>query len=463
MLFTELRFLVFFALVFALYWALRGNTVRKLFLLAASYLFYAGWDWRFLGLILASTLIDYSAGLALGRAALSAAKRRAWLIASLIANLGILGLFKYYDFFVSSAVELTAWLGLPLSARTLSLTLPVGISFYTFQTLSYTLDVYRNKLAPVSSFLDFALFVAFFPQLVAGPIVRASTFLPQLGESRLFRDVLVRQQLTLFLVGYFKKACVADNLAVAVDPVFAAPAGWSASALWIAMLLYGIQIYCDFSGYSDMAIAVAGLLGYQLPLNFNFPYLATTVTEFWRRWHISLSTWFRDYLYLPLGGNRGSAARTYLNLATVFVLCGLWHGASWNFVVWGVIHGALLVGERVTGWRNRVGLELPGWALTQLCAMLAWIPFRTADLATAGAYWAGLVGSARAPVDHFPEELGWLLLALLGLHLATRFGKLTDRFAALSPALFAPAFGVVVALVLPFAAADYQPFIYFQF
>jgi alginate O-acetyltransferase complex protein AlgI len=463
MLFTELRFLVFFALVFALYWALRGNTVRKLFLLAASYLFYAGWDWRFLGLILASTLIDYSAGLALGRAALSAAKRRAWLIASLIANLGILGLFKYYDFFVSSAVELTAWLGLPLSARTLSLTLPVGISFYTFQTLSYTLDVYRNKLAPVSSFLDFALFVAFFPQLVAGPIVRASTFLPQLGESRLFRDVLVRQQLTLFLVGYFKKACVADNLAVAVDPVFAAPAGWSASALWIAMLLYGIQIYCDFSGYSDMAIAVAGLLGYQLPLNFYFPYLATTVTEFWRRWHISLSTWFRDYLYLPLGGNRGSAARTYLNLATVFVLCGLWHGASWNFVVWGVIHGALLVGERVTGWRNRVGLELPGWALTQLCAMLAWIPFRTADLATAGAYWAGLVGSARAPVDHFPEELGWLLLALLGLHLATRFGKLTDRFAALSPALFAPAFGVVVALVLPFAAADYQPFIYFQF
>jgi D-alanyl-lipoteichoic acid acyltransferase DltB (MBOAT superfamily) len=229
------------------------------------------------------------------------------------------------------------------------------------------------------------------------------------------------------------------------------------------MLLYGIQIYCDFSGYSDMAIAVAGLLGYQLPLNFYFPYLATTVTEFWRRWHISLSTWFRDYLYLPLGGNRGSAARTYLNLATVFVLCGLWHGASWNFVVWGVIHGALLVGERVTGWRNRVGLELPGWALTQLCAMLAWIPFRTADLATAGAYWAGLVGSARAPVDHFPEELGWLLLALLGLHLATRFGKLTDRFAALSPALFAPAFGVVVALVLPFAAADYQPFIYFQF
>jgi len=215
MLFTELRFLVFFAVVFVVHWTLRSNTARKFFLLVVSYAFYAGWNWRFLGLILASTLVDYAAGRALGRRGLSPGRRRGWMIASLVVNLGILGLFKYYDFFITSAVELTAWLGLPLSARTLSLTLPVGISFYTFQTLSYTLDVYREKLAPVSSLLDFSLFVAFFPQLVAGPIVRASAFLPQLDSGRSFGRVLVRQQLTLFLIGYIKKACVADNLAVA--------------------------------------------------------------------------------------------------------------------------------------------------------------------------------------------------------------------------------------------------------
>jgi D-alanyl-lipoteichoic acid acyltransferase DltB (MBOAT superfamily) len=463
MLFTELRFLVFFAVVFVVHWALRGNTARKIFLLVVSYAFYAGWDWRFLGLIVASTLVDYIAGRALGREGLTAGQRRGWMIASLIVNLGILGLFKYYDFFVTSAVELSAWLGLPLSARTLSLTLPVGISFYTFQTLSYTLDVYRERLAPVTSLLDFSLFVAFFPQLVAGPIVRASTFLPQLDTGRSFAKVLVRQQLTLFLIGYVKKACVADNLAAAIDPVFADPAGYSTAALWVALFLYGVQIYCDFSGYSDMAIAVAGLLGYELALNFYFPYLATTVTEFWRRWHISLSTWFRDYLYLPLGGNRGSAARTYFNLATVFVLCGLWHGASWNFVVWGVVHGALLIAERITGWRNRVGLALPGWAVTQLCVMLAWIPFRTANLASAGSFLGGMFGATHRHTQGLSPELAWLLLALLALHAATYFWKLPDRLATLPPALFAPAFGLLAALVLPFAAANYQPFIYFQF
>jgi len=461
LLFTELRFLAFFAAVFAVHWALRGSTARKVWLLAASYGFYAGWDWRFLGLILTSTAVDFVAGRRMGEQARSAVRRR-WLIASLVANLGILGLFKYFDFFATSGAAFLAFLGLPVSASTLSLILPVGISFYTFQTLSYTIDVYRGKIDASRSPLDFALFVAFFPQLVAGPIVRAADFLPQLAQPRRFDRVPVRACLTLFLVGYVKKACVADGIAVLVDPVFAEPATVGSASLWLALFLYGTQIFCDFSGYSDMAIATAGLLGYRLPLNFDAPYTATSVSEFWRRWHISLSTWFRDYLYLPLGGNRGSWARTYGNLATVFLLCGLWHGARWGFVLWGVLHGTYLVAERLAGARDASGWRWSRWALTTLLVMVAWVPFRAPTLAAAGTYLGGLFQPTLGELSLAP---GWwvLIVVLATAHYAASRVDLLARAERVPAPAFAFAYGVVVALVLPWAATSYQPFIYFQF
>lgn len=469
MLFTELRFLGFFLIVFAIYWGLRWNGPRKFWLLAASYAFYAGWDWRFLGLIALSTLVDFVVGLALGRVE-GMGSRRLLLTASVVVNLGVLGLFKYFDFFAASATQFLGWLGLPLSPRVLDLILPVGISFYTFQTLSYTIDVYRRRLAPTSSLLDFSLFVAFFPQLVAGPIVRASTFLPQLERARRFGEVPVRFCLTLFLVGFIKKACIADNMALLVDPVFADPAAGSAGTLWLAIVLYGVQIFCDFSGYSDMAIATGGLLGFRLPLNFDHPYTASTLTEFWRRWHISLSTWFRDYLYVPLGGSRGNSGgrvRVLLNLATVFFLCGLWHGASWNFVIWGLLHGAVLVVERSFGWREASSFWPLRVAITQLVVMLGWVVFRSRDLSGSIVYYRTLAGLSE-PVDGAAvmalAPWWWVFIAALAwLHFALRRRELTERTAFLPDWAYALAFGAAVALALPWVAANYQPFIYFQF
>ena len=283
MVFTELRFLFFFLVVFVLHWTLSGATSRKVLLLISSYVFYSAWDWRFASLLLLSTVIDYWVARAIEREPADR-RRKGWLTISLLANLGILGFFKYFNFFVQSGAGFLGWLGLPVDVPTLSIVLPLGISFYTFQTMSYTLDVYRRKLRAAGP-LDFAVFVAFFPQLVAGPIVRASDFLPQLTTLRRWADVVVRPALTLFLIGYIKKACVADNIAPIVDTYFAAPATFTASAAVLAVMLYAVQIYCDFSGYSDMAIGTARLLGYDLCRNFDAPYLSASVTEFWRRWH----------------------------------------------------------------------------------------------------------------------------------------------------------------------------------
>jgi alginate O-acetyltransferase complex protein AlgI len=464
MLFVELRFLLFFAVAFAVHWALPRQGARKLWLLACSYVFYGAWDWRFLGLIFATTTVDYVVALLMARPQ-PARQRRLWLVFSVAANLGSLGLFKYYDFFAVQAAELAALLGWRVSPLTLGLTLPVGVSFFTFQSLSYTIDVYRGKLRPARRFTDFALFVAFFPQLVAGPIVRAIDFLPQLDARRRLAEVAFRPYLVLFLVGYVKKACIADNLASLIDPVFAAPAAVDAASLWLAAFLYGVQIYCDFSGYSDMAIATAGLLGYHLMDNFRAPYLASSVTDFWRRWHISLSTWFRDYLYIPLGGNRRSAGRVYANLVIVFVLCGLWHGASWNFVLWGLAHGLFLVVERATGFARNRSWSVLGNAYVLIAVMSAWVFFRTTDLATAAAYYRGMLGlGAGAGAEVTIAQTWWLLLPLLWV-LQARFEKrrLDERTSWLPDPIFAIAYGAAFSLVLPFAAADYRPFVYFQF
>lgn len=475
MLFTEPRFLLFFCLVLALYWLIPGNRPRKLLLLIGSYIFYAAWDWRFLALIWFSTLVDYQVALQLAREKLEH-RRRLLLLVSLCSNLGVLFTFKYCGFFVASAIELANGFGAGLNETTISIVLPVGISFYTFQTLSYTIDVYARRLQPRDSLLDVALFVAFFPQLVAGPIVRARTFLPQLEARRRLALVPVQACLCLFLIGFFKKAAVSDSLAPFIDQVFAEPALYATSAILGAVLLYAAQIYCDFSGYSDMAIATAGLLGYRLPRNFAAPYLACDLSDFWRRWHISLSSWLRDYLYVPLGGNRHGTAITYRNLMLTMVLGGLWHGAGMNFLFWGFLHGLGLIVHKewrwamtMMGWRPPDTppwswlLRLLGLALTVYWVCLAWVFFRQPDWEEA-LYMAYVMLSGQA-VGTAGLDLAWIpILGILAfLHLIVWRTRLEWRVQRIGPTRFAVGYAACAALVLSLVATDYRPFVYFQF
>ncbi len=470
MLFIELRYFVFFAVIFCLYWALRRNRARKYWLLAGSYFFYGAWDWRFLFLIVASTTIDFVAGamMARSRGPDAARRRKLWLVASLVGNLGILGFFKYFGFFVESAVGLSELLGYPVRVRALSIILPVGISFFTFQSMSYTIDIYRGRLEPVKSFLDFALFVGFFPQLVAGPIVRAAGFLPQLDQSRRFADVNVRHHLALFLFGFIKKACVADHIAAAVEAVYASPASFGAGSKWLATALFQIQIYCDFSGYSDMAIASAGLLGYQLTRNFDFPFLARSIRDFWRRWHISLTSWFRDYLFVSLGGNRGTLLRTCLNLVLVYVLVGLWHGAAWTFVVFGLYHGILLACEQA-GFGRWLDGRRPVWQHAYMLSLLlvSLVFFRAPDLSTALAMLGDMFTADPGPHPAVRQQLNWLWALMVAgfaaIHVATYRIRPMARLGRIPDFGFAVAYGAAWALVLPWVATQHEPFIYFQF
>ena len=390
MLFIEPRFFLFFAVVFAVYWAIPRNGLRKVWLLAASWLFYAAWDWRFLIPMLSITAIDWWVGVKLGETGDPVRRHRLVLLA-LVTNLANLFFFKYFNFFADSMAELLAAFGTEASWTTLNIVLPVGISFYTFHMLSYVIDVYRGELQPRRSLLDIALFAAIFPQLVAGPILRASSFLPQFEDKRSFAEVPVRACLTMFLIGYFKKACVSDNISPFVDPVFATPGIYSADALVGATLLYAVQIYCDFSGYSDMALASAGLLGYRLPQNFDWPYFARNISDFWRRWHISLSTWLRDYLYITLGGNRKGTLITYRNLFLTMLLGGLWHGANITYIVWGAWHGMWLAIEKALGINTTPRALNPiRWALTFLLVVMGWVIFRAENLHVAGRMYGAM-------------------------------------------------------------------------
>ncbi len=350
MYFNSFTYTIFFPLVWTIYWLLPFRFQNR-FLLVASYVFYGFWDWRFLSLIAISTVVDYCAGLQIHQEVqrqpdTPTKRRKYWLTLSVCTNLGFLGFFKYFNFFIDSFEDLVALFGLNPDLLHLNIVLPVGISFYTFQTMSYTIDIYRGQMQPTRRFFDFALYVAFFPQLVAGPIERARNLLPRILKRRQFSFDQMFEGLHLILVGLFKKVFVADNLAPFVDQVFAqaAPTGWE---VLLGMWGFAIQIYGDFSGYSDIARGSAKCLGIDLMVNFNHPYVAVNPQDRWSRWHISLSSWLRDYLYIPLGGNRRGSWNTYRNLGVTMLLGGLWHGAAWNFVLWGAWEGMLLIVHRL--------------------------------------------------------------------------------------------------------------------
>jgi len=349
MLFNSIAFWLFFAVVGLLYFILPHRWQNRM-LLVASYVFYGAWDWRFLSLIVLSTGVDYAASKAI-YATDDAARRKRWITLSLVSNFGLLAVFKYYDFFVVSLQDLLSVIGLSASIRLLEVAVPVGISFYTFQTVSYTIDVFRGKMKPSQSIEEFALYVAFFPQLVAGPIERATELLDQIRVPRRVTKDGVSSGIYLCVWGLLKKTVIADNLSLSVDRLFAPGYQHDAGSVVMAAAYFAIQIYCDFSGYTDIARGVSRILGFELRLNFNIPYIATSPQDFWHRWHISLSTWLRDYLYIPLGGSRKGVARTYINLMITMVLGGLWHGAAWNYVLWGAYHGALLSLHRVIALR----------------------------------------------------------------------------------------------------------------
>ncbi len=473
MIFSSFEFLVFFIAIYLAFWLLPSRRWRHVLLLGASYYFYMSWNPYFISLIIISTVVDYTVGRALKHC--EARKRRKVLLtSSVVVNLSILGIFKYANFFVDNVVDSLNALGFHADPVALGIILPVGISFYTFQTMSYTIDVYRGILKPSDSFVEFALFVAFFPQLVAGPIVRARYFLPQLLTHKRFNREDLAAGLRIFALGFFKKCFISDRISPFVDEVFANPDPVNSAGIWLAVVLYAIQIYCDFSGYSDMAIGCAKMLGFRLPENFRMPYFAKNITDFWRRWHISLSTWLRDYLYIPLGGNHGSMLFQRRNLLLTMLLGGLWHGASWNFVFWGMLHGLYLVIHKAfVAWRgdpdekpatvwNRLLGVLSG-LFTFYVVCLTWVFFRAQTFDVA---WH-MIGKMLFLTDVGQVAVNPWLYGVIGIVLAAHItasvldlGKVWIRTPIAFKAMTWTAFALLVFLFTPF---DPQPFVYFQF
>ncbi len=345
--FQSFIFIQFFLLFYASYLLLMSNfKAQNILLVIASYIFYGYWDWRFLFLLVFSTVVDFVVAKFIDRTA-SERQKKIWLGVSLVSNLSILGFFKYFNFFTASFTELLTTIGIPVNDFTVKVILPVGISFYTFQTLSYTIDVYRGHLKPAKSIIDFAVYVAFFPQLVAGPIERATSFLPQISNPRKIDLSQINAGIFLIIWGYFKKLVIADNLAQIADSIFNNYSDYQGLDIIIGILAFTVQIYCDFSAYSDIARGLAKLMGFELMINFRLPFFALNPSDFWSRWHISLSSWLRDYLYIPLGGNRQGTFNTYRNLFLTMLLGGLWHGAAWNFIWWGMYQGFILIVYRL--------------------------------------------------------------------------------------------------------------------
>lgn len=423
MLFNSISYFFFLPVVFTVYWLLSARrSAQNIFLMAASYFFYGCWDYRFLFLLIFSTGLDYVSGLCIENAKTKTAKRT-WLWSSILINLGFLGVFKYYNFFAASFAALFLHFGVHLDVKLLSIILPVGISFYTFHGLSYVLDCYNNKIKAIRSPVDYSLFVSFFPLLVAGPIERATHLLPQIQQPRIFSYQRAADGMRQILWGLFKKVVIADNCAAYVNDVFGGGASWDSPTLIIGAVLFAFQIYCDFSGYSDIALGTARLFGFELLRNFAYPYFSRDIAEFWRRWHISLSSWFRDYVYIPLGGSRVTLPRQVLNTAIIFLISGFWHGANWTFIFWGLLHALYFIPLLLAG-KNRSNLEtvasgkwLPSFREvlqmggTFLLVCIAWIFFRSESLDAGYRYLKGII----LPQGHVFKAVSWHILVPLAV------------------------------------------------
>ena len=465
MLFNSFEFAVFLCVLLPLY-ALANHRLQNLLLLAGSYFFYGWWDWRFLSLILLSTIVDYFIGLRV-HASTDDRLRNRLVACSVTFNLGLLGVFKYFDFFVESFTSLLAVGGIEAQPTLLEVVLPVGISFYTFQTISYSIDIYRREVTPTRNFFDFALFVSFFPQLVAGPIERAKHLLPQLVSERKLEKSDFEMGGYLIFWGLFKKVVIADNLALIVDPAFADPGGLTALEALIALYAFAWQIYCDFSGYTDIARGVARLFGVRLMLNFNLPYFALSPSQFWRRWHISLSSWLRDYLYLPLGGNRDGAFRTGVNIAIVMLLGGLWHGAAWNFVLWGAYQGLLLILFRPfeASFTKLAEKHSPGRWLWNIVffhlVCFGWLIFRSESMAGLMAYLGAFVN-----VGEVLQDVDWrigLILPILLVQILQYWKRDHLVLSKLPLVVRLAIYFVMYGLIFGVGQWGANEFIYFQF
>lgn len=483
MLFNSYEFLLFLPIVFAIYWiGSRRLTVNNIIVVAASYVFYGWWDWRFLFLIALTTALSFASGILIDRAR---SRRMAQVVcgANIAVNICILAVFKYFNFFVENLRIITEQIGFKLDWFTIDVLLPVGISFYTFQALSYTIDVYRGQTKATRDGVAFTAFIAFFPQLVAGPIERSTQLLPQFLQKRHFDYTTAVDGMRQILWGFFKKLVIADNCAALVNTVFRHSGDAPGATLLIGGVLFAFQIYGDFSGYSDIAVGTAKLFGIKLMRNFNLPYYSRDIAEFWRRWHISLNTWFIDYVYIPLGGSRGTRARTFGNIMIVFLLSGLWHGAAWTFVLWGAYNGVLIIAQRLLKIRHKGPLTAPGRLLpgsgdaasmlvTFVLVVLGWIIFRSDNIAQMTRMFGGIFGPRMlmAPdLIHYGMPAWRINSALLLIALCQAVEWLTRQrehgldIAAVQPrALRWAAYLALICLILIFAGSQSQ-FIYFQF
>ncbi len=478
MLFNSIDFAIFLPLVFLIYWYLtnRNLRVQNIFIVVASYIFYGWWDWRFLSLILLSTLVDFTVGFRLGNEE-NLSRRKLLLWTSIVVNIGVLGFFKYFNFFLENFTMAFSFFGSEIQASSLNIILPVGISFYTFQTLSYTIDIYRRKLDPTRDFIAFSAFVSFFPQLVAGPIERASHLLPQFFKKRSFDYSKAVDGMRQILWGLFKKIVIADNCAEYANLIFNNSEDYSGSTLVLGALFFAFQIYGDFSGYSDIAIGTARLFGFDLKRNFAFPYFSRDIAEFWRRWHISLSSWFRDYLYIPLGGSRGGAWIKIRNTLIIFIVSGFWHGANWTFIVWGALNAIYFLPLLLTN-TNRNNLEtaaqgkiLPSFkeffsmVLTFGMTVFAWIFFRAEDLGHAIQYISKIFSRS---VFSRPEEFPLQVIVLTILFVLVEWVGREEQFALARLGLkwnriFRYAMYFILIFSLFWFGGTEQQFIYFQF
>jgi len=482
MLFNSIDFALFLPVVFVLYWFVFKNSLKyqNLLVVAASYVFYGWWDWRFLGLIVFSTVLDFFIGKSLAKTT-HELNRKLLLYTSVAVNLGFLGIFKYFDFFVSNFIDAFSLFGVELSAGSLNIILPVGISFYTFQTLSYSIDVYRRKLKHTDDFIAFSAFVCFFPQLVAGPIERATNLLPQFLKARKFNYDQAADGMRQILWGLFKKVVVADNCAVFVNAIFDNPDPLSGSTLFMGAVLFAFQIYCDFSGYSDIAIGTSRLFNINLKQNFATPYFSRNIGEFWRRWHISLSTWFRDYLYIPLGGSQGGTWNKIRNVFLIFIVSGFWHGASWNFIVWGGLNALyflpLLLTKNNRNHLNTVAegslfptyKEILSIGLTFFLTVIAWVFFRADTLTEAVHYLNLMFSSSFFTVPSFITPKAFMLYTylLICLFIAVEWVQRDKKFGLSIENLNRPfrwfIYTIVIGVIITFGQFGESEFIYFQF